>query len=171
VEWFNVGRIDNTHGIRGEVRVLSTTDFEEERFAVGNRLAAFKKDDKKPTWVTIESVRRHKNFILLTFEGMDNINMVEPFKEGLLKVTKDQMTDDLLQENEFFFHEIIGCEIVSEEGEKIGVVSDILQTGANDVWVVKGAKKEHYIPYIEDIVKEINVDDKRIVIHVMDGLL
>jgi len=171
VEWFNVGRIVNTHGIRGEVRVLSTTDFEEERFAVGNRLAAFKKDDKKPTWVTIESVRRHKNFILLTFEGMDNINMVEPFKEGLLKVTKDQMTDDLLQENEFFFHEIIGCEIVSEEGEKIGVVSDILQTGANDVWVVKGAKKEHYIPYIEDIVKEINVDDKRIVIHVMDGLL
>ncbi|MGG2053504.1 ribosome maturation factor RimM [Lysinibacillus pakistanensis] len=171
MEWFNVGRIVNTHGIRGEVRVLSTTDFEEERFAVGNRLAAFKKDDKKPTWVTIESVRRHKNFILLTFEGMDNINMVEPFKEGLLKVTKDQMTDDLLQENEFFFHEIIGCEIVSEEGEKIGVVSDILQTGANDVWVVKGAKKEHYIPYIEDIVKEINVDDKRIVIHVMDGLL
>jgi len=171
VEWFNVGRIVNTHGIRGEVRVLSTTDFEVERFAVGNRLAAFKKDDKKPTWVTIESVRRHKNFILLTFEGMDNINMVEPFKEGLLKVTKDQMTDDLLQENEFFFHEIIGCEIVSEEGEKIGVVSDILQTGANDVWVVKGAKKEHYIPYIEDIVKEINVDDKRIVIHVMDGLL
>lgn len=171
MEWFNVGRIVNTHGIRGEVRVLSTTDFEEERFAVGNRLAAFKKNDKKPSWVTIESVRRHKNFILLTFEGMDNINMVEPFKEGLLKVTKDQMTDDLLQENEFFFHEIIGCEIVSEEGEKIGVVSDILQTGANDVWVVKGAKKEHYIPYIEDIVKEINVDDKRIVIHVMDGLL
>lgn len=171
VEWFNVGRIVNTHGIRGEVRILSTTDFEEERFAVGNRLAAFKKDDKKPTWVTIVSVRRHKNFILLSFEGMDNINFVEPFKEGMLKVTKDQLSDDLLQENEFFFHEIIGCEIVSEEGEKIGVVSDILQTGANDVWVVKGAKKEHYIPYIEDIVKEINVDDKKIVIHVMDGLL
>ena len=171
MEWFNVGRIVNTHGIRGEVRVLSTTDFEDERFAVGNKIAAFKKDDKKPTWVTIQSVRRHKNFILLTFEGMNNINLVEPFKEGMLKVTKDQLSDDLLQENEFFFHEIIGCEIVSEEGEKIGVVSDILQTGANDVWVVKGAKKEHYIPYIEDIVKEINVDDKRIVIHVMDGLL
>jgi len=171
VEWFNVGRIVNTHGIRGEVRVLSTTDFEVERFAVGNRLAAFKKDDKKPIWVTIVSVRRHKNFILLTFEGMDNINFVEPFKEGMLKVTKDQLSDDLLQENEFFFHEIIGCAVVSEEGETIGVVSDILQTGANDVWVVKGAKKEHYIPYIEDIVKEINVDDKKIVIHVMDGLL
>ncbi|QPQ32064.1 ribosome maturation factor RimM [Lysinibacillus sp. JNUCC 51] len=171
MEWFNVGRIVNTHGIRGEVRVLSTTDFEEERFAVGIKLAAFKKDDKKPTWVTIESMRRHKNFILLTFEGMNNINLVEPFKEGMLKITKDQMTDDLLEENEYFFHEIIGCTIVSEEGETIGAVTDILQTGANDVWVVKGTKKEHYIPYIEDIVKEIDVDEKKIVIHVMEGLL
>ncbi|KMY29517.1 16S rRNA processing protein RimM [Lysinibacillus xylanilyticus] len=171
MEWFNVGRIVNTHGIRGEVRVLSTTDFEEERFAVGIKLAAFKKDDKKPTWVTIESMRRHKNFILLTFEGMNNINLVEPFKEGMLKITKDQLTDDLLKENEYFFHEIIGCTIVSEEGETIGAVTDILQTGANDVWVVKGTKKEHYIPYIEDIVKEIDVDEKKIVIHVMEGLL
>ncbi|MGE7927281.1 ribosome maturation factor RimM [Lysinibacillus xylanilyticus] len=171
MEWFNVGRIVNTHGIRGEVRVLSTTDFEEERFAVGIKLAAFKKDDKKPTWVTIESMRRHKNFILLTFEGMNNINLVEPFKEGMLKITKDQMTNDLLKENEYFFHEIIGCTIVSEEGETIGAVTDILQTGANDVWVVKGTKKEHYIPYIEDIVKEIDVDEKKIVIHVMEGLL
>ncbi|MFJ8459803.1 MULTISPECIES: ribosome maturation factor RimM [Lysinibacillus] len=171
MEWFNVGRIVNTHGIRGEVRVLSTTDFEEERFVVGNKLAAFKKDDKKPTWVTIESMRRHKNFILLTFEGMHNINLVEPFKEGMLKVTKDQMSDDLLAENEYFFHDIIGCSVVSEEGETIGTVIDILQTGANDVWVVKGAKKEHYIPYIEDIVKGIKVDEKKIVIHVMEGLL
>jgi 16S rRNA processing protein RimM len=171
MEWFNVGRIVNTHGIRGEVRVLSTTDFEEERFVAGSKLAAFKKDDKKPTWVIIESVRRHKNFILLTFEGMNNINLVEPFKEGMLKITKDQLTDDLLKENEYFFHEIIGCTIVSEEGETIGAVTDILQTGANDVWVVKGTKKEHYIPYIEDIVKEIDVDEKKIVIHVMEGLL
>lgn len=171
MEWFNVGRIVNTHGIRGEVRILSTTDFEEKRFAVGNKLAAFKKDDKKPTWVTIESMRRHKNFILLTFEGMYNINFVEPFKEGMLKITKDQMSDDLLEENEYFFHDIIGCSVVSEEGETIGAVTDILQTGANDVWVVKGAKKEHYIPYIEDIVKEINIDEKKIVIYVMEGLL
>ena len=172
MEWFNVGRIVNTHGVRGEVRILSTTDFEEERFVVGNRLAAFKKNDKKPTWVTIQSVRRHKNFILLTFEGMNNINLVEPFKEGMLKVTKDQMEEDLLDENEYFYHDIIGCTVVSEEGETIGEVKDILQTGANDVWVVKGVKgKEQYIPYIEDVVKDINIDEKVITIHVMEGLL
>jgi 16S rRNA processing protein RimM len=89
----------------------------------------------------------------------------------MLKITKDQMTDDLLEENEYFYHDIIGCTIVSEEGETIGAVTDILQTGANDVWVVKGTKKEHYIPYIEDIVKEIDIDEKKIVIHVMEGLL
>lgn len=172
MEWFNVGRIVNTHGVRGEVRILSTTDFEEQRFVVGNKLAAFKKDDKKPTWVTIQSVRRHKNFILLTFEGMNNINIVEPFKEGMLKVTKDQMEEDLLEENEYFYHDIIGCSVASEEGETIGEVKDILQTGANDVWVVKGEKgKEHYIPYIEDVVKNINIDEKVITIHVMEGLL
>lgn len=172
MQWFNVGRIVNTHGIRGEVRVISTTDFEERRFAIGNRLAIFKKDAKKPEWVTIESVRRHKNFILLTFEGMHNINLVEQYKESILKITKDQMDDDELGENEFYHFEILDCTVFSEEGEEIGVVSDILQTGANDVWELKGKNgKKHYIPYIEDVVKEINVEEKKIVIHVMEGLL
>ncbi|WP_308421633.1 ribosome maturation factor RimM [Lysinibacillus alkalisoli] len=171
MEWYNVGRIVNTHGVRGEARILSTTDFEDERFYVGNRLAAFKKDDKKPTWVTIASVRRHKNFILLTFEGMDNMNDIIPFKEGLLKITKDQMEDDVLEENEYYFHEIIGCQVISEDNDSIGEIVDILQTGANDVWVVKGKEKEYYIPYIEDIVKDIQVDNKTIIIHVMEGLL
>ncbi len=172
MEWFNVGRIVNTHGIRGEVRVISSTDFEEVRFAQGSKLAVFKKDDKKPIWVTVESARRHKNFILLTFEGYNNINLVEPFKEGLLKVTKDQLGDDELEENEYYYFEIIGCEVISEEGEKIGTVTDILETGANDVWEVKSTDgKKHYIPYIEDVVKDINLDDKKIIIHVMEGLL
>ncbi|MER1955962.1 MAG: ribosome maturation factor RimM [Solibacillus sp.] len=172
MEWFNVGRIVNTHGIRGELRVISTTDFEDERFAVGAKLAAFKKDDKHPTWVTIGTSRRHKNFILVTFEGMENINLVEPFKEGLLKITMDQLADDELDENEYYHFEIKDCEVYSEEGELIGVVTDILETGANDVWEVKAESgKKYYIPYIEDVVKEIDVDEKKIIIHVMEGLL
>lgn len=172
MEWYNVGRIVNTHGIKGEVRVISTTDFEDIRFAPGNRLAVFKKGDKKPTWVTIESARRHKNFILLTFEGLQNINLVEQFKEGLLKVTKDQLEEDELAENEYYYFEIIGCEVFSEEGEKLGTITDIIETGANDVWELKNPNgKKHYIPYIEDVVKEIDIDEKKIIIHVMEGLL
>ena len=172
MEWFNVGRIVNTHGIRGEVRVISTTDFEGTRFAKGSKLAVFKKNDKNPIWVTVENARRHKNFILLTFEGMYNINLVEPFKEGLLKVTMDQLAEDELEENEYYHFEIIGCEVFSEEGEQIGEISDILQTGANDVWEIKAkGGKKYYIPYIEDVVKEINVEEMKVIIHVMEGLL
>ena len=171
LEWFNVGRIVNTHGIRGEVRVISSTDFEDVRFAPGSKLAVFKKDDKKPIWVTVESARRHKNFILLTFDGLNNINLVEHFKEGMLKITKDQLDEDVLEENEFYYFEIIGCVVVSEEGEHMGVVTEILETGANDVWEVKDSNgKKHYIPYIEDVVKDINLDEKKITIHVMEGL-
>ena len=172
MQWFNVGRIVNTHGIRGELRIISTTDFEEERFAIGPKLAAFKQDDKKPTWITIGSARRHKNFILVTFEGMENINLVEPFKEGMLKISSDQLADDELGDNEYYHFEIKDCEVFSEEGELIGVVTDILATGANDVWEITAkGKKKHYIPYIEDVVKDINVDEKKITIHVMEGLL
>lgn len=172
MQWFNVGRIVNTHGIRGEVRVISTTDFEETRFAKGAKLAIFKKDEKKPTWVTVESSRRHKNFILLSFEGLNNINLVEHFKEGTLKVTKDQLADDELEENEYYYFEIIDCKVYSEEGTYIGNVTNILETGANDVWEIEDEKgKKHYIPYIEEVVKDIDVDNKRITIHVMEGLL
>lgn len=172
MEWFNVGRVVNTHGIRGEVRVLSTTDFEEERFSVGNRIAVFKKDAKKPDWLIIESIRRHKNFILLTFEGLYNINLVEQYKEGMIKITRDQMNEDELDEHEYYYSDIEGCTVFSEEGEEIGVITEILETGANDVWEIKAkGGKKHYIPYIEDVVKNIDVDEKKIIIHVMDGLL
>ncbi|MFC5558032.1 ribosome maturation factor RimM [Ureibacillus thermophilus] len=172
MEWLNVGRIVNTHGIRGEVRVLSSTDFEEIRFKKGSKLAIFKNDRSEPIWVIVENARRHKNFILLTFEGYDNINQVEPFKNSLLKISKDQLNEDELEENEYYYFEIIGCQVYSEEGEHLGEISNILETGANDVWEMKDQKgKKYYIPYIEDVVKEIDVDNKRITIHVMEGLL
>lgn len=169
MKWFNVGKIVNTHGIRGEVRVISRTDFPEERYAVGNVLGLFKPGSDKPILLTVASHRVHKNFDLLTFEGYPSINDVEPFKDGILKVSEDQLTE--LEEDEFYFHEIIGCTVVSLDGEEIGTITEIIQTGANDVWAVKGKEKTHYIPYIEDVVKEVDVDSKKITIEVIEGLL
>jgi len=170
MNWYNVGKIVNTHGIKGEVRVISTTDFPEERYEVGNKLSLFKKEIKTPTVLTVASHRRHKNFDLLTFEGFLTLEMVQGFKDGILKVSENQLSE--LEGNEYYFHEIIGCTVYSENGEEIGEITDILQTGANDVWTVKPAQgKTHYIPYIEDVVKDINIDEKKIVINVLDGLL
>ncbi|AHI56304.1 ribosome maturation factor RimM [Listeria ivanovii] len=167
---YNVGKIVNTHGLIGEIRVIATTDFADERFQVGNAVYLFEKNSKKPEKLIIRSHRKHKNFDLLMFEGFTGIHQVERMKEGTLKISEKQLTD--LAENEYYFHEIIGCSVVTTDGEELGEITEILTPGANDVWVVKGSdKKEKLIPYIADVVKEINISDKKITIEVMEGLL
>jgi 16S rRNA processing protein RimM len=168
--WFNVGKIVNTHGIRGEVRVISRTDFPEQRYKKGNTLYIFTEQSEKPIAVTVKSHRVHKSFDLLSFEGYDNINLVEKFKGAMLKVPESQLGE--LNEGEYYFHEIIGCTVVTEKGEVVGTVKEILTPGANDVWVVKrNDGKEVLIPYIEDVVKAVDVDKKTITIRPMEGLL
>jgi 16S rRNA processing protein RimM len=169
-KWFNVGKIVNTHGIRGEVRVISKTDFPEERYKVGNVLFLFMPGSKSPIELTVKSHRKHKNFDLLTFEGFENINDVEKFRDGIIKVPESQLGN--LEEDEYYYHEIIGCQVSTAEGEEIGKVTEILSPGANDVWVIKSkAGKEILIPYIEDVVKKVDVKDKVIIIEPMEGLL
>lgn len=169
MKWFNVGKIVNTHGIRGEVRVISRTDFAEERYKVGNVLYIFM-ENKPPIEVKVASHRVHKTFDLLTFEGYDNINLVEQFKGAIIKIPETQLQP--LNEGEYYFHEIIGCTVVTEDGEPIGEVKEILTPGANDVWVVKRKKGgDVLVPYIADVVKQVDIENKTITIHVMEGLL
>lgn len=168
--WFNVGKIVNTHGIRGEVRVISRTDFPEERYKKGNKLYIFRERDSEPIEVTVKSHRVHKSFDLLSFEGYDSINDVEPFKGAMLKVPENQLGE--LAEGEYYFHEIIGCTVVTEEGETIGTVREILTPGANDVWVVRrGDGTDALIPYIDEVVLRVDPAQKTIIIRPMEGLL
>ena len=167
--WFNVGKIVNTHGINGEVRVISKTDFPEERYTPGSELTRFEKG-KAVEKLVVKSHRKHKNFDLLTFEGYTNVNEVVAWKESILKIDETQLTT--LEDGEFYFHEIIGCEVFTEDDQLIGTVKEILTPGANDVWVVQFEnKKEVYIPYIPQVVKEIDIQQKTILIKPMEGLL
>lgn len=160
----------NTHGIRGEVRIISKTDFAEERYKSGNRLFLFMPQSKSPLELTVKSHRTHKNFDLVIFDGYDNINQVENMKGGILKVPESQL--GVLDEDEFYYHEIIGCIVTTVDGEEIGKISEILSPGANDVWVIKGeGGKEILIPYIEAVVKEVNVKEKMVIIDPIEGLL
>lgn len=167
--YYNVGKIVNTHGINGEVRVISVTDFPEVRFQKGAKLFLFLDNNEAPVQLKVKNWRRHKNFDLLQFEGYANINEVEKFKGGLLKVHEEQL--EQLEENEFYFHEIIGCIVKGMDGTEYGTVKEILTPGANDVWVIKGKdRKEYYLPYIKDIVKKVDVSSKIIWIEPMEGL-
>ncbi|ADU30781.1 ribosome maturation factor RimM [Evansella cellulosilytica] len=171
-DWLNVGKIVNTHGVRGEVRVISRTDFPEERYAIGNTLYVTSDTDVR-TPVEITSWRKHKQFDLLTFKGLDNLNEVEKFKGSLLQIHQNDASDEL-SEGEFYYHEIIGSTVYLQSGEVLGHVKEILSPGANDVWVVQSntkGKKDMLIPYIDDVVKQVDVKSKKVVIHPMEGLL
>ncbi|MBO8162403.1 MAG: ribosome maturation factor RimM [Brevibacillus sp.] len=167
--YFGVGKLVNTQGLRGEVRVISTTDFPEERFKKGSRLYLFHPTLAEPLEVTVASWRKHKGFELLKFEGYDSINDVEKFKGGELKITEDQLME--LEEDEYYIHQLVGCEVVTDEGETLGKIVDVLTPGANDVWVVRGPKGEIYLPFIDDCIKQVDIENKRVVCHLMEGLL
>ncbi len=164
-----VGKIVNTHSLKGEVKVISSTDFEEERFKKGSKLL-ITRGNQLIREVVVQSYRNHKNFLLVKFEGIDSVEEAEKLKNLQIKIDSDEVGE--LEENEFYFHEIIGCQVFDENDRNLGEIIDILTPGANDVWVIKGEKgKEILIPYIEDVVKQIDIINKKVNIEVMEGLI
>ncbi len=162
-----VGVITQTHGIRGEVKVFPTTDdaarfkrLKEVTLAAGGERISLE----------IESVKFFKQFVILKFKGYDSINDVEKYKQGKLLVTRDKAVP--LEKDEYFVADLIGSHVVTDEGETFGTLKDILATGANDVYVVSREDgTEALLPAIKDCVKEIDMEQKVITVHIMDGLL
>ena len=162
-----VGQIVNTHGIKGELKVKSNSDFTDIRFQPGETLTI--SHNNQDIDYVLKSHRIHKGLHMLTFEGITNINDIEHLKGDVIYQERDH--DDIeLGEHEFYYSDIIGCTVFDDHETPIGRVIDIFETGANDVWVVEGAK-EYLIPYIADVVKDIDVDNKKIIITPMEGLL
>lgn len=165
---FNVGKITNTHGIKGEVRVRIMTD-NDQRFTKGGILYVETEDDSLEL-LTISNKRFHKNHLLLLFEEITSLTEAEKLKGKLLKVKEEQLPP--LPENEFYIFEIMGCHVYTTEQEYIGKVTDIIKTGANDVWeLTREDGEQHLIPFIKDVVKEVRPDKKKILIELMEGLL
>lgn len=168
VEYLNVGKIVNTQGIKGEVRVISQTDFPEDRYKKGAVLMLFQ-DKKEPVELKVKSRRRHKNFDILSFEDHPSINDVEKYRDGILKVAGADLQE--LGEGEYYYHEIIGLEVMDEAGEALGKIKEILSPGANDVWVIqRKGEKDLLIPYIESVVKEVDLENGIVKVELPEGL-
>lgn len=168
-ERFQVGVIASTHGLKGEVNVFPTTE-DPERF----------KKLKKVTLTTqrgenieldVESARFFKKFVIVKFKQFNDINEVEKFKG--CELTIDRKNALKLEPGEFYCADLIGLDVVDEEDRLLGKVTDILQTGANDVYEMtrEDNSEKVYIPAIKDCIKKISPDEGRIVIHVMEGLM
>lgn len=161
-----VGVIANTHGIRGEVKVFPTTD-DVKRF---KRLKEVLLDTGKE-YLPLEVVqaRFFKNLVILKFRGIDNINDIEKYKGRSLMVTREHAVE--LAENEYFIADLVGLRAVSDEGEELGILDDVLQTGANDIYVItKSGQEELLVPAIKDCVKEVDLDAGVVTLHLLEGL-
>lgn len=170
MEFYNVGKIVNTQGLRGEVRVMSITDFPEKRFKIGNELYAFKKDGSQEKLI-IDSVRTHKNFILLHFKDKPTINDVEYLKPSELKISAEQQTKDDLAPGEYYYHQIIGLKVQDAYGNLVGKVKEILSPGANDVWVVsRPNKNDLLLPKIDSVILKVDLNKQMITVDIPRGL-
>ena len=144
-----VGKIINTHGVKGEVKVFPLTD-DMERFSYLKK--AYIGEDKLE--VNLQNVKYHKGFVIIKFKEFDNINQTTCF------------IDD-------FIHDLMDCKVFDISGKKIGVIKDILQTGSNDVYVVDDNinNKEYLIPAVKAFVREVNIVDKKIIIDPIEGMI
>ena len=166
-EYLEIGQIVNTNGLKGLLKVKPLTDdirrFEELETVYiqkGSNLVEFK----------IQEVKYIKNMVLLKLEGIDDINEAEKYKNLYIKINRKDAVE--LEKNSYFIVDIINCEVYTEENELLGKVVDVFPTGSNDVYTVKNSDgKEILIPAISEVIKNVDIPNKKIIIHLLEGLI
>ena len=167
IEELQVGVITQTHGIRGEVKVFPTTD-DVNRFQKLKEVIL--ETEKERLTLTVAGVKFFKQYVILKFREYDSINDVEKYKGARLLVPREKAVK--LQKDEYFVADLIGMQVVTEEGEPFGRLKNVLETGANDVYVVETAEsKEVLLPAIKECVLQVDMEKGVITVHIMDGLL
>ena len=161
-----VGVITSTHGIRGEVKVFPTTD-DPKRFRKLKQVIL--DTGKEQLEMEIASVKFFKNMVIVKFKGIDDINDVEKYRKAGIYVTRENAIP--LGENEYFIADLIGLHVISDDEEELGVIDDVLQTGANDVYIVKKEQTpDLLIPAIKDCIKNVNIEEGTMIVHLLPGL-
>ena len=166
-DMLRVGVISSTHGVRGEVKVFPTTD-DPARFE--DLETVFLDTGREKLKLEISGVKFFKNMVILKFKGYDNINDIEKYRGKDLWITRDQAVP--LGEDENFVADLIGLSEVTDQGETLGVMKDVMFTGANDVYVVERENgKELLFPAIKDCILDVDLEEGVMTVHVLDGLL
>ena len=166
-EFLEIGQIVNTFGIKGFVKVNSFTD-NINRFDDLKKVYIKNKSQKYE--LEIEEVKYHKNMVLIKFKGIDKVEDAESLKNSYILVNrKDEKT---LNKDTYYIVDLLGLDVYTDEGELLGKLEDIYNTGSNDIYVVKNELgKQILLPAIKDVIKEINIENRKIIVHIINGLL
>ncbi|MBQ9757264.1 MAG: ribosome maturation factor RimM [Clostridia bacterium] len=158
-----IGQIVNTHGLRGDVKVMYWCDTPE----LFHELAYVNIDGEE---FDIEKSRIHKNMVILKLKGIDDINIAEKYRNKILTVPREELGD--LPDGTYYICDLLGCSVETVEGRLLGKICDIIKTGSNDVYVVENDdKKQVLIPVISDVIKSVDIEAKRILIEPLKGLI
>lgn len=167
MEKLKVGKIVGTHGLKGELKIRSNSDFNDERFKKNNDLII--KFNNQDVVLSVLSCRVHKGNYLVCFKEHQDINLVEKYIGSFVYANKD---NDLLNENEYYYTDIIGCVIYQTNGELVGKVVDILDNGRHDVLIVNDVNnKKVSIPYVDAFVKDEDIENGKIIVELIKGML
>ncbi|MBR4950168.1 MAG: 16S rRNA processing protein RimM [Clostridia bacterium] len=164
MDLIETGKIVNTHGIRGEVKVMPWCDSPEDFYEFENLYL------KSGTCLEIEALRVHKDTVIIKFKNINSINEAEKYRNYVLYADKE---DFMLEEDCFFIADLMGIEVYDEKSNEFyGTITEVLQNGAKDVFVIKNKEtgKEYLLPYIDETVIEIDIKDKKMKIRPLEGL-
>ena len=162
-----VGVISSTHGVRGEVKVFPTTD-DVTRFRQLKKVYLDTGTQMLP--LEIQNVNFFYQFAILIFKGIDNINDIEKYRGKSLMIDREDAVD--LDEDEYFIADMIGMKVCTEDGSEFGTLKDVMETGANDVYIIDSPEHgEVLIPAIRECILDVDMDEERMTIHLMEGLV
>ena len=162
-----IGQIVNTFGIKGFVKV---NPFVNDILRFDDLKKVYIKKQKALKELEVEDVKYHKNMVLVKFKGIDRVEEAEMLRNAYLEVDRENAID--LQEGEYFIADLLGVEVITDEGKVLGRLEDIFNTGSNDIYVVKDELgKQILLPAISEVIKEINLQEKKIVVHLLEGLI
>ncbi|MBR4892978.1 MAG: 16S rRNA processing protein RimM [Clostridia bacterium] len=157
-----VGKIVNTRGLRGEVKIYPYLD----EIEVFNEFEYLLVDNKE---YKIKGIKFFKNMVFVTFFGVDSVEAAESLKNQLAEVYVKDLPE--LSDGEFYIKDILGMEVVKDDGEKLGIIKNVLRTGSNDVYEVeRDGKKPMYLPAIKDVIINTDLDSNRMTVHIIPGL-
>ncbi len=159
-----VGRVIRPHGVRGELRVEILTDYPER---LPDRRMLYLGSEARP--YAVEGVRFHQGAVLIKLAGCDDRSAAEQLRGQWVQIPIEEAVP--LEEDEYYYFQVVGVEVVTDKGEALGRVVEVLDTGANDVYVIHGPRGEVLIPAIEEVVRELDLEARRMVVVILPGLL
>ncbi len=161
-----VGKIVNTHGLKGEVKIVTWTDYPEVFEDLEYVFAKKKTEEIK---LNLKNIKYQKNNIIAKFSEINSIEEAETFKNCVLTAERDMLGE--LPEGVYYIADLIGCEVYSDDGENLGKISDVFNTGANDIYAVSAPqRKDMLIPVTDDTVKSVDTENKKVIVHLIEGL-